>query len=99
MRKKKIIEKLYSEVEQLKRVNKALDKNRSDLYKKLLEQKELSEKKNRKAILKDYDIAILIKNNKTNLLQKGEEEKTIRSFTLSQDGCSYPVLEIEKVLC
>ena len=89
---------LYDEIEQLKRVNTALCEERSDLYKKLLEQKELREKKNRKKILKDYDVAILIKNNKTILLQKGEEEKNITNYTLSQDGCSCPVLEIEKVL-
>ena len=85
---------LYDEVEHLRRTNKALYEERDILYKKMLEH----EKKSRKKILKGYDIAILIKDNKTYLLQKGEEEKTIRSFTLSQDADSYPVLEIEKVL-
>ncbi len=85
---------LYEEVEHLRRINKELYEERDILYKKMLEY----EKKSRKKILKGYDIAILIKDNKTYLLQKGEEEKTIRSFTLSQDADSYPVLEIEKVL-
>lgn len=85
---------LYEEVEHLRRINKELYEERDILYKKMLEY----EKKSRKKILKGYDIAILIKDNKTYLLQKGEEEKTIRSFTLSQDAGSYPVLEIEKVL-
>lgn len=98
MRKKKVIEQLYDKVEHLERVNRRLDEDRSDLYKRLLEQEELSEKKDRKAILKDYDIAILVKNNKTYLLQKGEEEKAIRNFTLSQVEDAYPILEIEKVL-
>ena len=85
---------LYEEVEHLSRINKELYEGRDILYKKMIEY----EKKSRKKILKGYDIAILIKDNKTYLLQKGEEEKTIRSFTLSQDAGSYPVLEIEKVL-
>lgn len=85
---------LYEEVEHLRRINKELYEERDILYKKMLEY----EKKNRKKILKDYDVAILIKNNKTILLQKGEEEKNITNYTLSQDGCSCPVLEIEKVL-
>lgn len=85
---------LYEEVEHLRRINKELYEERDILHKKMLEY----EKKSRKKILKGYDIAILIKDNKTYLLQKGEEEKTIRSFTLSQDADSYPVLEIEKVL-
>ncbi len=85
---------LYEEVEHLRRINKELYEERDILYKKMLEY----EKKSRKKILKGYDIAILIKDNKTYLLQKGEEEKTIRSFILSQDAGSYPVLEIEKVL-
>ena len=89
---------LYEEVEHLRRRNKALYEERDILYKKMLEHEELFEKKNRKKILKDYDVAILIKNNKTILLQKGEEEKNITNYTLSQDGCSCPVLEIEKVL-
>lgn len=89
---------LYDEIEQLKRVNNALCEERSDLYKKLLEQKELSEKKNRRKILKGYDVAILVKNNKTYILQKGKEEKRVRSYTLKQDAGSYPILEIEELL-
>ncbi len=89
---------LYDEIEQLKRVNTALCEERSDLYKKLLEQKELSEKKNRRKILKGYDVAILVKDNKTYILKKGEEEKRVRSYTLRQDAGSYPILEIEELL-
>ena len=89
---------LYYEVESLRRKNNALYEERDILYKKMLEREELFEKKDRKEILKDYDIAILVKNNKTYLLQKGEKEKNITNYTLSQGGDSYPTLEIEKVL-
>lgn len=98
MRKKKVIEKLYDKLEHLERVNRKLDEDISDLYKRLLKQEELSEKKDRKAILKDYDIAILVKDNKTYILKKGEEEKRVRSYTLRQDAGSYPILEIEELL-
>ena len=98
MIKKKVIEKLYDKLEHLERVNRKLDEDISDLYKRLLKQEELSEKKDRKAILKDYDIAILVKDNKTYILKKGEEEKRVRSYTLRQDVGSYPILEIEELL-
>lgn len=91
MRKQKLIEKLYSEIEELRKSQKAL-------YEKMLEREELFEKKSRKKILKDYDVAILVKNHKTYILQKGEEEKRVRSYTLRQDAGSYPILEIEELL-
>lgn len=64
----------------------------------MLEMEELFEKKSRKKILKDYDVAMLVKDHKTYILQKGEEEKRVRSYTLRQDAGSYPILEIEELL-
>lgn len=89
---------LYDEVERLRKINTVLYKDRDNLYKKLVDQNEWIEKKDRKEILKDYDVAILVKGHKTYLLQNGEEEKTISNFSLSQNAGSYPVLEIEKTL-
>lgn len=98
MFKNKLIKKLYKEIETLKEENKSLYDKKYELQKKLLEQKEIFEKKNRRKILKDYDIAVLIKNNRTYLLEKGKEEKMIRSFTLTQREDTVPVLETETVL-
>ena len=98
MFKTKLIKKMYKEIEELKEKNKSLYDDRYELQTKLIEQREMYEKKNRKKILKDYDIAVLIKNNRTYLLEKGKEEKMIRSFTLTQREDTVPVLETETVL-
>lgn len=98
MFKNKLIKKLYKEIEELKEKNKSLYDDRYELQTKLIEQREMYEKKNRKKILKDYDIAVLVKNNITYLIEKGQEEKMISSFTLRQNAGNAPVIEIEKVL-
>lgn len=98
MFKSKLIKSLYKEIETLKEENKSLYDEKYELQKKLLEQKEIFEKKSRKKILKEYDVAVLIKNNRTYLLEKGKEEKMILSFTLKQDEGGVPVLETEKML-
>lgn len=105
MFKSKLIKNLYKEIEKLKEENKVLiasvlnqyDK-KYELQKELLDQKEIQEKKSREQILKEYDVAVLIKNGKTYLLEKGKEEKMIRSFTLTQYENNVPILETEKVL-
>lgn len=98
MFKSKLIKSLYKEIETLKEENKSLYDEKYELQKKLLEQKEIFEKKSRKKILKEYDFAVLIKNNRTYLFEKGKEEKMILSFTLKQDKGGVPVLKTETVL-
>ena len=98
MFKSKLIKNLYKEIEKLKEENKVLYDKKYELQKKLLDQKEIFEKKSRKKILKEYDVAVLIKNNRTYLLEKGKEEKKILSFTLRQDEGGIPTLETETVL-
>ena len=90
MRKKELLD----EIKKIKKKNELLYESKENLWKQLLEAK----KNNRESILKDYDIAILIKDCRTYLLQKGVEEKNIRNFTLSQNEGSVPVIEIEKAL-
>ena len=98
MFKSKLIKSLYKEIEKLKEENKVLYDKKYELQNKLLDQKEIFEKKSRKKILKEYDVAVLIKNNRTYLFEKGKEEKMILSFTLKQDKGGVPVLKTETVL-
>ena len=98
MFKNKLIKELRDDVNWYEKRYKSMTDEIASLRNKLLEQEETRDKKNREQILKEYDVAILIKEHKTYLLQKGEKEKRLRSFTLSQIEGSYPTLEIEKVL-
>ena len=58
MFKSKLIKNLYKEIEKLKEENKVLYDKKYELQKKLLDQKEIFEKKSRKKILKEYDVAV-----------------------------------------
>lgn len=94
MRKKELV----SKVGKLEYQNMILNDEVNKLRNKIEKIKKAKEMEDRNKILEKYDIAILVKNRKTYLLQKGKNEERLVYYSISQEVGEPIKIKIDKIL-
>lgn len=94
MRKKELV----SKVGRLEYQNMILNDEVNKLRNKIEKIKKAKEMEDRNKILEKYDIAVLVKNGKTYLLQKGKNEERLVYYSISQEVGAPIKIKIDKIL-